>query len=314
MRAAVLLALAACGRGSSAPERAVGPTSAVSPTTLEVQPAADDFVVANVNGQPVYGSCVAAQAAGHGLDARAALDQCVAFELLAQEAERRGLRDDLDVGDAWRRELVRAVIREDLGKLTSFDQLPPAFLASIKFEEQKNLFQRPEIRVSQYVRCKVPKKTPEGAPEDLAARDLCEAIFAELGDDEGVLAPELFEVAERIAKVKGAETPEHPAKPYVVFPEDAKVKKTEKEFHDAIYALPEIGRLHAPVRTRNGWDVILWNDTIPPADVTQEIFHADLRKYFIPWSDGIARGLGVTPWIDEALLATLAEPDEPEPK
>jgi len=309
MRAALLLlALAACGGETTPPARSDGPTSAVSPTSAEARPAGpDDVIVASIDGHPVYGSCVAAQAAGHGLDARAALDQCLAFELLAQEAERRGLRADLDVGEAWRRELVRAVIIADLGTLTSFEQLPPAFLASVKYDEQKTFFHRPEIRVAFYVRAEFPKKTkvPEGSPLDLAAKELADAIFAELGDAEGVLSTELVEVAERLAKQRGAPPPDRPKDPYEVPPEGSGVKTAIKEFRDAIYALPAIGRIHAPVRTKWGWDVILWNDTLPAADFTQQIFQADLRRYFVPWSDGIARGLGLTRSVDDELFKRL---------
>src|SRR5688500_12830444 len=109
MRAlAAILVLSACGHGASTPPE---PVRHVVPTTAEAQPAgADDLVVARVDGRPVYGSCVRAQVAGLGVDVAAALDQCVAFELLAGAADAQGLRADEDVGDAWRREMVRALI------------------------------------------------------------------------------------------------------------------------------------------------------------------------------------------------------------
>jgi hypothetical protein len=54
--------------------------------------AADDVVVALAAGRPVYGSCVAAQAERGHLSRDAALRECIDFELMAQEAERRGSR------------------------------------------------------------------------------------------------------------------------------------------------------------------------------------------------------------------------------
>jgi len=52
-----------------------------------------DAVVATVGGRPVWASCVAAQAARGTRTRRAALGECVDFELLAQAAEARGVNE-----------------------------------------------------------------------------------------------------------------------------------------------------------------------------------------------------------------------------
>ena len=86
---------AAGGCGSSGSSGA-GPTAA-APSLIATPPlTTDDAPVARVNGRTVWASCVAAQAgaitAGSEAERRAAaLDQCIAFELLAQAAEARGL-------------------------------------------------------------------------------------------------------------------------------------------------------------------------------------------------------------------------------
>lgn len=312
MRAAVLLlAVAACGR-DAAPTRAVGPSSAVSPTIVEAQPAgADDAVVATVNGHPVYGSCVAAQAAAHALEARAALDQCVAFELLAQEAEARGLRADVEVGEAWRRELVRAVIDDDLGEIDTFDELPRAFLDRIEFDEKQRPFlHRPEMRAAYFVRAAVAKTAKPGGAEDEAARALAQAIYDELRDRDDVLRDDLVETGTRLAAERGMPEIQTEPEPYFTPPDDSSpVRAAVPPFRNALYALPAIGTVHAPVRTKWGWDVILWHDTLPAADLTEQMLGAAMRGYFVVWSDAIARTLGRTWTIDEALLASLAEPE-----
>lgn len=310
MRIAGLLVLAACGRGAAPPASAPTPASAVSPTMADPAPAsATDVVVAKVGGHPVYASCVEAQAAHGHLDANAALDECVAFELLAQEAERRGLRADLDVADAWRRELVRGVIVEDLRRLETFDDLPPELLKAVKFEaEQKPFLHRPDMRAAWYVRAPVPKNTVLGSPVDDQAKALADAIYAEVAGRDDVTAPELIAIGERVAKDRGDPPPFHEAKPKITPQESGVVRAAVKEFRDALYALPAIGTVHAPVRTAWGYDIILWHDTVPGEDLTEQIFEADVRSYFIPWSDAIARELGVTTSIDDARLATLAEP------
>ncbi len=311
MRAFALLALAACGNGSSAP-RTTGPSSAVSPTVAEAQPdGADDVVVATVNGKPVYGSCVAAQAAGHGVDARAALDQCVAFELLAQEAEARGLLADLDVADAWRRELVRAVIQTDLGSITSYDQLLARF--PDKTAREHVAFQhRPEMRVAYFVRAELKRKDGPGSPAEIAAGEVMQAVYDELASVEGLMPADLVEVAQRIGTAHGgvkvssgdiATTREKVPGVRVAIP----------QYRQALYEIPEIGRIHTPIRVDGyGWDVILWSETLPALDMTQTLLDSDLRRYFDPWTDQLAAGLGITYDIDDAKLAAVYGEDAAE--
>ena len=103
--AALALCAAACG-SSSPPAQPAGP-----PAQLVAAPAgASDGVVAHVNGRPVYGSCVSAQAAAHKLDAKGALRECIDFELLAQAAEAKGLALDHDVAYATKTSLVSRVL------------------------------------------------------------------------------------------------------------------------------------------------------------------------------------------------------------
>jgi len=66
----------ACG-GSSEPTQR--PATGVE--AIATQQGAGDVIVAQVNGRPVWGSCVTAQS--RGKSKQAALDECVAFELLA---------------------------------------------------------------------------------------------------------------------------------------------------------------------------------------------------------------------------------------
>lgn len=299
MRRVVLLALAACGNGSSGP-RTAAPTSGVTPQFFEAQPAApDDAVVARVNGKPVYASCVVTQGAAHGLDAKAALDECVAFELMAQEAEARGLRAELDVADAWRRELVRAVIEDEYAGLTEIEQFPREILAAIKYDEFREALHRPESRRVFWFRAAVKKTDP---PEyDQKARELAEALYAELGDDEGVLPAELFDAGNRLAAERGLRPDRIPSDPKLIPPEGAKVQGVLPVFRDAAYAIPAIGRLHPPIRTNGGWDVLLWHDTLPAADLTPGFVRAAQQRYFAWWTDR----LGVTYDIDDQKLAEV---------
>src|SRR5687768_16245068 len=100
MRRLLVTLLAACGGSTAPPPAPSGPPAAFQPT-----PAPDDMQVATVNGKPVWGSCVAAQAS-RGVSKQMALQQCIDFELLAQAAEARGFATDPDVHVETREALV----------------------------------------------------------------------------------------------------------------------------------------------------------------------------------------------------------------
>jgi hypothetical protein len=302
-----ILALAACGHGSAPPPPAATPHA--TPPSVEAQPAGgDDLVVARVDGRPVYASCVRAQAAALGLDVDAALDQCVSFELLAGAAEAGGLRADPEVAESWRRELVRAVIRQDLGAIQTLDDLPGYFIQPI-LAKQGQYLSMPAIRVSHYVRAIVPKQAVVNGPEDRAAQAVADAIYAELGPRDGLLIDDLKAAGERAAAgtdVKIETT--DPAEPYATPEnEDAHLRLAVRPYREALYAIPQMGRVAPPVRTPWGWDVIEWWNTWPPTDKTASFFEAMRQRYFKVWTGEVARAAGIVPEVDDELFAQLTE-------
>jgi hypothetical protein len=70
-----------------------------------------DDVVATVDGRPIYASAVAAQARARGVDRKTALSDLVDAEVLAGEAARRGLDQDLHVRDERKGALVRRYLK-----------------------------------------------------------------------------------------------------------------------------------------------------------------------------------------------------------
>ena len=298
--------VAACGGEE---RRAAPPAPVVVPTTATAQPAgADDLVVATVNDQPVYGSCVETQAEALGLDARAALDQCVGFELLAQEADRRGLREDPDVADTWRREMVRRVIAADLGAIDTLDQLPAGFRDAMiaKFGQY---LQRPLLRGAHYARIDMPRGTIQGGPEDLRAKTVADAIYAELKDQEGILPGELFAVADRHAAAAGLAITRS-QKPYFTPEKEVPgIRGAQPEFLASLMQATEVGRIGPPARTRQGWDIPLYWTFIPPKDLTPEFFVDARQQYFLQWAEGLRKQLGLEVSIEREALARLAEDD-----
>jgi hypothetical protein len=310
MRALAIIALAACGSPKPPPMPA-GP-----PAPLEAQrAAADDVVVAQVDGKPVWGSCVAAQAAREHATREVALRECVDFELMAQAAAQRGFATHPEVIEATHTALVSKVVanvyeagfqrREDFGAFWNL------VLARTKLQFK---YKHVEYRASTYVR--IPIKDPKA--DDPQAHALADRIAAAVADERGLLGPQLVAIAERIVHL----VPCEPDK-YVPCTQDVplyNIGGLDDAYGDALFALPEIGRATAPVRTSLGWDVIAWTDVEPakaPGD--DELVRLELpdikQAYFETrwiWSRGgngdIAKALGVHVELDpqaDALLEAL---------
>lgn len=293
----LILAAGACG-GSSTP---APPTPSGPPASLEATPAApDDPVVATVNGRPIYGSCVTAQAA-RGATTQVALDECIGFELLAQEAEARGLATDREVVLATRTALVsQLVAREYEDAYTEPADFGTYWDRSV--ERNMRLVDHPEYRASAYARIPLPKDaTPE---QDAAARTIAEELAAKLAPERGLLGLHLEELSEQIvagrAEVEYAAVPPYTRSGLV------------PAYGDALFALPEPGRTSKAVRTPWGWDVILLTDVIPaetptPEKIVERMMPEIKRSYFTTWATQIGQSLGVSVKVFDENVQLLEE-------
>jgi hypothetical protein len=294
---------AAGGCGSSG--SGAGPAAA-APGAIAMPPAsADDAPVARVNGRTVWASCVAAQAqaiaAGSDRERRAAaLDQCIAFELLAQAAEARGLAAAPEVVQAARSAEVNRLVE------TEFEQRyrRPADLApqlDAALNASPWLLRTPELRDSTFARFVVPK----GAPEAVEARAhaLADRLAAELADQTGLFGVHLSDAARRIAQTIGAELETLDYRPA---PRDQLVDA----YAAALFALPEIGRASPAFRTPWGWDVVVWTGGSPARErsrdeVAAELFPELRRRQFQRWVSQLARQRGIAIQVEQAELARL---------
>jgi hypothetical protein len=297
-RALVLaLVLPACG-GSS---RSAPPTPTGPPAALEATPAsADDVIVAHVNDRPVWGSCVAAQAA-RGASRPTALDECIAFELMAQEAEARGLATDPEVVTRTRTALVsQLVAKEYEDKYNRPADFGPYWDRMLALNRRR--IEHGEYRGSTYVRIKVAKNAP---PEvEAEARALMEEVAAALAHERGLMPTHFTEAAEQIigdrAKLDKATVP-----PYTR-------GGLDPPYEQALFALPEVGRVSGAFRTRWGWDVIAWTDHVPerqpsPDQVVAEALPEIKRRYFVQWTNQIADKLGIKPQLFDDNVALLED-------
>jgi hypothetical protein len=296
------------GRGAAAAAR--GPVAA----TAE---GASDAVVAKVNGLPVYASCVAHQAkamqarprgdapAGAPALQRRALEECIGFELLAQEAAARGLAAAPEVAEAARRAAVNRFIEREIDdKVRTAAELPPSFSAQV-LQRNRWRLHRVDYRASSFVRFKVAESEPEGSPADRAARAAAERVAAALAGERGLFPAHLIETARRLAPDQAVEEGNAPL---------SDAERLVPAYSQALFALPEIGRTTAALRTQWGWDVVLWTEQLPPRDLSEreladELFPDSRLAYFNAWSKAQSRGVSVqvNPQAAELLARAAAE-------
>jgi hypothetical protein len=300
------LALAA---SCSSPEPAA-PPSIAAPAVIATPPASpDDLEVARVNGRAVWGSCVAAQAVaiargspGEAPDQlrAAGLDQCIAFELLAQTAEARGLAADPQVVPAIRAAAVDRLVA------TEFEQryrTPADLEQAVDLVMQRNEWRMHilQLRASSYARFVVPKGAP---PEvDAAAHALATQLAARLAGQTGLFGVNLKDAATQIAAGSSVVLETSEVRP---MHQDDLVEPYSK----ALYGIPAVGQSAPPARTQWGWDVVVWTGGVEAVERTRdevvaEVFPELRRRQFLVWVTQLGKQLGLHIEVDQAAVAKL---------
>jgi len=268
---ALSCAIAACGGDARRPR----------PTVRVDVEGGERVVVAEVNGRPIFGDCVATQAAGHGLDRRAALEECIDFELLAQEAEARGFAADPEVRDVQRREAVRQLVQRDF-EATHREpaDVPMEFVREVwKNPRLRSAYDHPEYRFCHYLRVPV-AKAQRGTAAEKEAEVASRALYRELAHRKLTRA-ELGEIADRYRQQSSIKL-ELTEKPY-----DTPLEgKSDKQFARALFDIPEPGYVSPPTRTAWGWDIILLTRISPERRETVDQAADEIReRVFAPWRE-----------------------------
>ena len=305
--ASLLAAAVACGA------KAPPPAPSGPPAALVATPAPGDNVVARVDGRPIFASCVAVQAAHARLSARGALARCIDFELLALAAERAGKATDREVVLATKSALAsRAVelVYEDA--FTKPADLGSAWTRATDTRLSRSpiwQFQHDEFRASTYVRVPVPEHA--SADADAAAHALADRIAVAAHDERGLFGADLRALAEHVTPLEAC-APQHYQPCWQDVPPYREGGLGDAAYATALFAIPEVGRASAAVRTALGWDVIAWTDVVPkaapsPAELDAKLLPIVQRAYFGTWVDGLARGMGlrveIAPDVDAHLQA-----------
>jgi hypothetical protein len=280
----LLIASGACS-GSHAPP----PTPSGPPAPMLATPTApDDVQVATVNGRPVWGSCVTAQTT-RGASRDEAVKQCIDFELMAQAAEARGLQTDHEVVVATRTALVsQLVAKEYEDKFTRPADFGAFWTKSI--EKNRAHFDHEEARGSVYARIEVPKNAPPDV--EAKAKQQIDAIYAALADERGLMKPHVEAIAKRVVG-------DVPQLEVAAVPADLRVGgRLDQTYVNQLFTIAEIGRVAPPIRTKWGWDVILFDSVVPAIHATPDELAAaalpEIKRGFFPyWVNRIGQSLGV---------------------
>jgi peptidyl-prolyl cis-trans isomerase C len=285
-----LLLAGSCGGGqpASAPQK----VARVAPGehwdgSLSPRPGADAVAVAEVNGDTIWDVDVARHAAARHLDARAALDELVELELLAQEAKRRGLADDPQVAEARKQARVRAFIASDFAAIfKSPADVPQADIdlawsnPRIYLRYNHQLYH--EVR---FVRLDLRKESTPREVEDLRRKleKIRAAVIAAHPDSKEAFG----DAAEAAAHEQGV----------ALKPQDHSATEggTVKEFLDVAMALEKPGDISPVTRTPWGWDLLYLYNIIPAIRQNKEQATPDLRQRIFDES----RSQGFLAWVDK---------------
>ncbi len=293
-RALIVIAIAGCGTEPTREPFVGPPASVVAPRA-----SASDEIVATVNGKPVWGSCVAIQAQ-RGATKQVALAQCIDFEVLAQTADQRGYAVTPEVREATHTAMVSelvATVYED--GFTTPAQFGPIWQKALAQGAWK--VSHENYRASSYVRIAVAETaTPAEVAEAKAKAD---RIAAALALETGLMGPSLLELAQQAMPEVKIDHQDVTA---------FRAGALDKNYAAALFGLHEIGRASAAVRTKWGWDVLVWTDDVPEAHPSDAEIAAKLLPdvklgYFDHWVDTIGRSLGVHVELDQKNIAKLED-------
>lgn len=277
-------------------------------------------VVARVDGEPVYADCLEGQMTGLGVSRDEALADCVAFELLAQEARRGGYGVHPPAVAALRREMVRAFLdRHFYATYRTPEDIPRADIELLWKRQFKNYFNRPENRSTAFCRAENPdpktKKTAVGTDADRRAEALARAIYRRIRGRRDLTRKELKAICEEVAAEVGGAKLSYASGTFTR-------TNAVAEFAEPLFAIPEVGRVSPPVRTAWGWDLILLTHVLPArqaslADAEDELramlfnkpeYEVYRRQHFARWLHELMTKHRIERF-DDRLAASSAEPE-----
>ncbi len=259
--AAAVLVAPACGDGGGSPEagRLRAPIGPGAPGWVRQDDASP--VVARVG--PVEITLAELQrrvdAEAPGASPAEVLDRLIAWEVLAQEAARRGFVQDHEVRTESRRAMVRVLLEESFEPDTTTDKVPAETLEEA-FRSNYWYFNNPDTVSASHLLFKVKKRAPEETWE--ARRREAEQARSRL-----VAVP--LKDKEDFRQRSEALASDHADLNLADLGAFAHKGRFVKPFSDAAFALGD-GELSQPVRTQYGWHLIYRYAFKPARSVTMD--------------------------------------------
>lgn len=205
---------------------------------------------------------------------REAAADLIEFELLAQEALKRGLASAGAVREAVALAAVPKLLKQDFEAGSAADTIP---LDQLKrsYEQNINFFQRPELRVADHLLVSGPGfKTPTDPALDAAAQTLVQRVAEALDRDPPKDDAAFRAVAEKFAEDAKAAGLEIKAEQIPAFPRHGPYIDA---FMAAAFALPAAGAIGTPLSTPFGYHLIRLREIQPPIDRSFEQALPELR-------------------------------------
>jgi peptidyl-prolyl cis-trans isomerase C len=248
-------------------------------------------VVARGNGVPIVDSEVAFQSRD-GKGPRESLLALIQLELLAQEAQRRGLDKDPKVLETHRKSMVESFIRREFGEKFTKNDIPKDQLEKA-YEVNRLRFDHPDLAEVAHILVLVDRKAQKDVlhrARRLAQKIRQLAVAAPISPDEfSALATKIGQLAGDLHPDEFKRKAESLTTPLRGF--------TVDEFADAAFALKRPGQISPVVQTQFGYHIIYLKSLIPAihrslADATEEIRENLFEE---------ARGIAFERWLESLM-------------
>ena len=240
-------------------------------------------IVAKVNGAPIDASCVENQMEASGIGQDAALEECIGFELLAQEAMAQKLYEAPDVQEVAKREAVRTYIDKHF-VLKTPDDIPESELLEY-WQLAKGRINRPELRTTDYCRFTLAETASPSEAED--AEKSIKALKAQLGATTTLATfRDLCFEATSDPYVKTRHGIVHSKVQFVSSVDDNGEKRPQKNagkvidrsLAKAVYDIKEVNGVSKAIKTERGWELYFLRHIAPAVDMTYDEAKEDMKK------------------------------------
>lgn len=178
------------------------------------------------------------------------LDNMIRFELLAQEAIKKGYDKDPEVLRAAKQVMTQKLMTEEFDAKLKEDQVPEADKQKY-YEEHKSEYNKPAMRRASHILIKVAEGADAktwAAAKTKADKALKEAKAAKADD------PNAFR--DLVAKYSDDENNKTRGGDLGYFSSTEEGGPMAKEFSDAVFAVAAVNDFAGPVKTKLGWHVI----------------------------------------------------------